>query len=491
MTVRLKAILLSALFLIPLMPLRAVATDYVLAIDSSESMKRADPKALRIEAAKLFVRLLQRGDRVAVIKTSDRPELLTELQDAEAGRFSILRALGRIGSTGELKDIYTALKLAVSALKESNAERKIILLISDGRMNLGSEDRNEDYTLKLLDELLPECKKKGIAVYTIAFTEHSDLSLLKEIAQLTRGLFYFVDSADRLHLTITDVFSDTKLPDQIPVKDMQFLVDREIKEMKVVLSRKDNKSVITLLQPDGRKVTYRRHPSHYRWNSARAYEIVSVTKPLPGPWRIINAAKDESRVFISSDLSLKITDIPRAAKGGKKQKLYVWLQDGERILKSTPLVLRAVEFNVFLQSPDDKLYRVALNDDGADDDDLAKDGVYTGSTTPEKDGQYLVRFVATGKGFSREKSIRFYVRAVKKPEIEKKTAPVSENKSKRDKNLKKKTVSEDKKDYSLRHALFKFAIFNVVLIAVAGLGFGVVYFTRKRKASPEQEEAEE
>ena len=46
--------------------------DVALVIDSSGSMKKTDPRSLRIPAAKLFISLLDSNDRAAVLSFSDK-----------------------------------------------------------------------------------------------------------------------------------------------------------------------------------------------------------------------------------------------------------------------------------------------------------------------------------------------------------------------------------------------------------------------------------
>ncbi len=476
------------ILLLMLIPGVLYAADYVLVMDSSGSMKKTDPQSMRIDAAKLFVRLLKDDDRVSVIKFSNKPQVLIELTQVKINRFKILRAVNKVDSDGLLTDIFSAVATARDILLNSTAEKKIIVLMSDGKMDLGAEDKNEELTLKLLDELLPECKKKGIKIYTIAFTKSSDIELLKEIAFSSKGLFYLVTTPEKMHLAFTDIFSNTKLPDEIPIKNKQFLVDKAVKEMNIILTKKESGSVITLVQPDGRKVTYKRHPSHYKWYSADAYEMVTITAPLPGLWKIMYAADSGNRVFIYTDLKLRITDIPRVVKTDKKLKLYVWLQEKDEILKGTPLILKAVEFNTTVIKPNNEKEIIKLNDDGIDEDDLADDGVYTGATIPEQAGEYTVVFKASGKAFVREKIVKFFAKKQNIPKgiTKEKPAKGEDNTSK---DTPKKTYTKTAEDqYSFKQALIKFLVFNIVLIVCVGIIWGVFRWKKSRQTQEDGDE---
>ena len=466
--------LLKALIFILIVLAAAVTTyaaDYVLVLESSKEMKQKDPGDLRLDAAMLFVRLLGSGDRVSVVRYSDDVEVLTELQDAKAGRFGILRSIAKIDSNGLRKDMFRALSKAVEILTKEGSDNKNIILLSDGKMDLGSVDKNEEYTLRLIKEILPECKSRGIRIYTIAFSNQADITLLKDIAHTTRGLFYKVNSPDRIHLAFADIFSNSKLSDEIPIKDRLFLVDKKVKEMWIVLTKAEGKNKVALLQPDGRKVTRRKHPSHYRWYSSKVYEFVKITRPMVGKWKILDVNKDGSRVFIISDLTLKITDIPRVIKKDRKVKIYVWLQEEDKILKGTPLILKAVEFKVMVIRPDNSIENIKLNDEGIEDDDLPDDGVYTGSTMPEEQGEYRVKVEAQGRAFERLKVIKFYAQKQKNTPVKKEVKrekPVEE--------VEKKVQEENKQDDNgiFRKALIKFAVFNAVLLIIVAVGIVII-----------------
>ncbi len=467
----------------------AYPANFVLVIGPTADIKKPSQTTL-YEAEKLFVRLLEKGDRLSVIKFADEAIVLSELVDVKANRFSLLRALGRTGPESSYSNIYDALLKAKNLLQKEPSEKRTVILLTSRGMNLKAEDKNEEYSLKLLDELLPEFKKKGIRVYTIALSINEDTEFLKEIAHETLGLFYSVKQTGGIFKIFSDIFANIKLSDEIPIKDGQFFVDREVKKIKVVLGRKDSKATITLLQPDGRKVTYKRHPSHYKWYSTGHYELAIITRPLPGKWKIIYASDSDSRVFINSTLEMKITDIPRVAKTGRKQKLYMWLQKDDRILKNTSLVLRAVEFNIRIVTPEGKNLKVVINDNGTEDDDLAKDGVYTGSFVPEQKGEYIVKFLSEGKNFYREKIIKFYAKEMSR--VQEKT-PADKKQTKKAHVKSNSSAKEEvlEKDYSLKKALIKFAIFNAILISLAGICLGVVLFLRKKKAKETEEEESE
>ncbi|NOX19838.1 MAG: VWA domain-containing protein, partial [Nitrospirae bacterium] len=470
-------IILICLLLLTLVRVSYTA-DYVLLVESSEDIKQADPKRYRLEALKLFVRLLKDGDRVSVIGFSDEPEMLAKLQDVSKGRYGILKAISRIDSRGIYKNLYLASLKAVQVLKESNADKRYIILLSDGKMTLESEDKEEEYLLKLIDEIIPSCKENGIKLYSVAFTEFSDEALLKEMAISTRGMYFTVDSPELLHKAFVDIYTNTKLPDELSLSGKQFRVDKKIKEIDIVVDREKANGSISLIQPDGRKVSYSKHPTHYKWYSSRAYELIKVTRPVPGVWKIIDSVDNSYRIFINTDLRLKITDIPEVVKRDRQLKIYLWLQEDNKILKGTSLILKAVEFGAIEIRPDKTRINISLNDDGVENDDLSGDGVFTGAITPVLEGIHTVILTADGRSFNRQKVVRFYLTENDKSKKQNRIEEKQKEPEKKDE--KKSRESVDEENYLLKRAFIKFAIFNAVLMTIVISTVLILRWKRKK-----------
>ena len=76
--------------------------DTVILIDSSGSMKQTDPEQLRIPAAKLFISLLDKHDRLSIVSFSDQAwpiTFLTQL-DSEEHIDKALQATDKVSHKG-------------------------------------------------------------------------------------------------------------------------------------------------------------------------------------------------------------------------------------------------------------------------------------------------------------------------------------------------------------------------------------------------------
>jgi tight adherence protein B len=101
--------------------------DVVLAIDTSGSMS-GDPITQAREAASQFLELLPSGARVAVVGFGD--EVVT-IRGLDASRPSPSSAVGSLAAEGETS-LYDAVLVAAGLMEESDAERRVVVLLSDG-----------------------------------------------------------------------------------------------------------------------------------------------------------------------------------------------------------------------------------------------------------------------------------------------------------------------------------------------------------------------
>ena len=155
----------------------AGGVDAVLVMDSSGSMAKNDPRKLRVPAARMFMSLLGGEDRIGLISFSDNGypvlHLTTPATDTNA---RILASADKVSSKGVYTNLYAALSKGIEMLEREgkDGQEKMLVLMSDGRMDVGNSDEDWTLTQKLQGELLQAARDKGIKLYTIAFTESSD-----------------------------------------------------------------------------------------------------------------------------------------------------------------------------------------------------------------------------------------------------------------------------------------------------------------------------
>jgi Mg-chelatase subunit ChlD len=174
------------------MPRESLATSQelrvVILFDTSGSMLQNDPQQLSRTAAKLFLDLARPADTLGLIAFSDRAVPLVPLTSLSApvireGFHAQLRALA---FTGKTTDLAAALQAGLASFPATatGTSRDLVLLLTDGRLDLGPARRAEEpgALATIRQTLLPQYRQRGITLYTIAFTDKADQELLQEMA---------------------------------------------------------------------------------------------------------------------------------------------------------------------------------------------------------------------------------------------------------------------------------------------------------------------
>lgn len=157
----------------------------ILVIDRSGSM--SDGKLeLAKEAAMRTVELLREQDSVGVVAFDSSPWWVVEPTKL-ADREQVLQQIQGIQAEGGT-EIYTALDAAYARLLELQAERKHIILLTDGQ-----SATNPGYTA-----LTDSMNDNQITLSTVAVGDGADQALLSQLAEQAKGRFYFTKDQSTL-----------------------------------------------------------------------------------------------------------------------------------------------------------------------------------------------------------------------------------------------------------------------------------------------------
>ncbi len=447
-------------------------TDVMLVIDSSGSMKKTDPMTLRVPAAKLFISLLSKGDRAGVISFSGKANALISLTRIgdEGENESLLKAVEQINSRGLYTNLYDALAKGLDSVLNDGRTygKKTIILMSDGRMDLGNTEKDAKLLDRLKGELIEELKKNDVKVFTIAFTKASDTELLSEIARKTGGLYSLAENSGELRLVFSNIFEIIKTPDMVPVEKNRFTIDSSIKEITVVASKESPETKIFLKAPDGKEYSYGKKLEGINWFASHNFDMITIKKPMEGIWKILFSTDKDNKVYIITDLSLKTDFETLQVPIGESIKVRIWLEGSGRVLKEND-ILEKIEFSVEVVMPDKTIVRSMLFDDGTGGDWQKEDGIFVMDFKPKESGRYKISFFARAETFKREKSHFFNVF---KPVINKADSITSEpvEDTEKEKPVEEKGSNSKKEPVSWFRLIIKFVILNILLI-------GILYLT--------------
>jgi uncharacterized membrane protein len=154
----------------------------VLLIDRSASMQ-GDSIELAKQATRQAVEKLAASDQVGVIAFEDDSHWVTEGVQPCSGKQLILQQIGSITAGGGT-NLYPAMQKAYLALHEAFADRKHMIVLSDGLSHPGD-----------FETLTQEMAASGITVSTVAVGEQAARQLLQDIARRGKGHYYYCRDA--------------------------------------------------------------------------------------------------------------------------------------------------------------------------------------------------------------------------------------------------------------------------------------------------------
>jgi pSer/pThr/pTyr-binding forkhead associated (FHA) protein len=187
-------------------PLRAADTppaiDIMLALDNSGSMKKNDPQRLLPKVVTEFAGRLGPEDRLGIVAFDQTVRTLLPLSQVKGDNFgsALTAALHQVNYSGRLTDIPGGLEAARKEIEthgRSDAQR-VVVLLTDGEIDLGSESRNSERKIWLRDRILPAASRQGIRIFGITLTADADVQLIQTMAEATQGNYYRLLTAEEI-----------------------------------------------------------------------------------------------------------------------------------------------------------------------------------------------------------------------------------------------------------------------------------------------------
>ena len=172
--------------------------DIALVLDVSSSMEGTPLEETKAASVKFIDTILKESARIGVITYESEAN---RIADFSTNREALIKEIENV-SEGGSTNIEAGLKEAEKMLEDSNAQKKIIVLMSDGEPNEGKiGEELTSYTEKLTEQ--------GIIIYTLGFFENMGDNraeaqhLMEEMA--SDGCHYEVSSAEDLVFFFDDI----------------------------------------------------------------------------------------------------------------------------------------------------------------------------------------------------------------------------------------------------------------------------------------------
>ncbi|MEW5825018.1 MAG: vWA domain-containing protein [Pseudomonadota bacterium] len=378
-------------------------------IDVSGSMKRTDPLNLRQPALRLLVGLMPDGQRTGLWFFGEGVREALPMQRVDARwRKQAEATAGRIGSRDLFTDIGGALEAAMRdwAVPEGDASKpRHIILLSDGMVDISKEaDKNVEARRKVLETILPALRERRIRVHTIALSEEADHELLRRLAEQTDGVYEALQDAGRLQRAFLHLFEKSAPRDTLPLRDNRFTVDPSVSELTLLVFRKDGAPPTRLRLPDKSVVDAASAAARegWRWDSEAGRDLITITAPLPGEWRIQADVDPDNRAMVVTHLKLASEPIPNQLYVGERFDASFYLTENDAPLSDTRL-LREIRLLGVLTGPGAPAGERQLTDDGSGLDRVGADGRYDLPLTEGLgEGAYQLLVRAVSPTFERE-----------------------------------------------------------------------------------------
>ena len=167
------------------------AIKMVLVVDNSGSMRVSDQRSLLNDAIAQLLAGLSPADEVGLVVFDRDARLVRPLAPAGDPRMgpALLASLAAIDYSGQLTNIAEGVERGLYELKRTGSadERRTIVLLTDGIIDMGSREEGVATTRWLRESLLPDARQAGVRIFAIAFTEAADYELLQNMAHETGG----------------------------------------------------------------------------------------------------------------------------------------------------------------------------------------------------------------------------------------------------------------------------------------------------------------
>lgn len=401
------------LFCSPLLQAQEELADVRILIDVSGSMKQNDPMNLRRPALRLLVGLLPPETRAGVWTFGRYVNMQIPLGQVDsAWKAKARKSSESIGSPGQFTNIEDALKRSTEDWEAPTKDyRRSVILLTDGMVDISKDRRkNSASRERILQGILPRLQSAGAQIYTIALSKNADHELMRELAENTGGWYEQVENADQLQKVFLRMFEKVGKPDAIPLKDNKFSIDDSITEATVLVFHKADALPTEVVPPKGEPFDANKTPANVQWHRDQGYDMLTISDPTAGEWKIRAEVDPENRVMVVTDLKMRASELPNRLMLGQTLPIEVSFTDhGKTIIK--PAFLKVVEVAATQKDAAGDQEPKPLLDNGGDEDETAGDGRFSmrfgGDTLSRGRGELVIN--AKGRTFVREKRMTFEV----------------------------------------------------------------------------------
>jgi len=381
------------------------ANDVRVLIDISGSMKHNDPHNLRAPALRLLTGLLPRGAHAGVWTYGQYVNMLVPFGEVDpAWKDRARRAAAEINSFGLFTNIEDAMQRATRDWSEpdANSQRSLIML-TDGFVDIAKDPaRNAAARERIINKILPRLRDAKVKIYTIALSGEADHALLRQLSAATDGWSEEADNADKLQRIFLHLFEKATQPDTLPLMGNHVQVDKSIEEITFLVFHDPKGKATELVDPQQRLMGMKTAPKGVRWHRDTGYDLITITKPQPGDWRILGPEDVDNRVMVVTNLKVRSTQLPNNLSTEDAPYYFVQLLQKGAVIRRKDF-LDLVNITLRQQQEGGEKWEWRLRDDGQGPDMASGDGTFSQKLSDSmKEGRHELTLLVDGTTFQRE-----------------------------------------------------------------------------------------
>jgi uncharacterized protein containing a von willebrand factor type A (VWA) domain len=294
-----------------------------LVIDGSGSLGSTDPNKLRYDAIDLFLALLtNKGNNIDTVVFNDNKSgyafhsgLMSV--DGRESKLNLSNEIRNTPITGDT-DIGGSLLEAVNTLKdasEQNGLKSVIILFSDGRSDLGNDEKAYKKSLENKETAIVAAQDANIPVYTICLnaSEVADPAELREISTRTSGDTLEVKDASDLESAFESfyklIFATSGLDrldasyNEEGIFEYDFTVPSYGAEEVNIIIDSNGVGNIALTSPSGDVSS---EDIENMSMSAGNVKVIKLVEPKSGSWKVVLNGSPSDKVTINVLYSMNV-----------------------------------------------------------------------------------------------------------------------------------------------------------------------------------------
>ncbi len=391
-------------------------TDVRVIIDISGSMKENDPNNLRIPALNLIVEMLPDGSQAGLWAFGQWVNMMVPPSEVDdAWRENAKEQAKKINSFGLRTNIGGALENALWKLEPNSKYVQNVILLTDGLVDIAGENdpereqKNEAERQRILNSVLKKYKSMNTHIHTIALSDNADSALLERLSVETGGMSEVVRNSEELVKAFLKAFDQSapEAAEQVPLSDANtFDIDPSVQEFTALIFRKPNTPPAQIVSPSGQVISLIKSAENARWFGESVYDLVTVTQPEGGTWKIQADVDPANRVTVVSDLKLEIAGLPNSLFPGQQVDFEIFLHEDGKVL-SKPQFLKLMTIDMTMTAESGKSGSKTISDPN----NPPADGKYRESIRRlSNEGRYELKIAVDGKTFQRQRAVNIQVR---------------------------------------------------------------------------------